>query len=75
MSNEHPYVDMYRKCRIVLCCGRGAYEDDMIRSTLRMKELFEYKDIPVWIDLWGEDVKHDWDWWRVQFPYFVERVI
>ncbi len=75
MSNDHPYVEMYRKCHIVLCCGQGAWEDDMIRSTLRMKELFEHKGIPAWIDLWGEDVNHDWDWWRIQFPYFIERVI
>ena len=53
----------------------SAWEDDMIRSTSRMKELLEYKDIPAWIDFWGYDVNHDWDWWQVQFPYFVERVI
>lgn len=47
----------------------------MVRSTSRMKELLEYKDIPAWIDFWGYDVNHDWDWWRVQFPYFVKRVI
>ena len=75
MSYDHPYVEMYRHCRIVLCCGQGAWEDDMIRSTSRMKELLEYKDIPAWIDFWGHDVNHDWDWWQVQFPYFVERVI
>lgn len=75
MSYDHPYVDMYRHCKIVLCCGQGAWEDDMIRSTIRMKELLEFKDIPAWIDLWGYDVNHDWPWWRVQFPYFVERVI
>lgn len=50
MSYDHPYVEMYRHCRIVLCCGQGAWEDDMIRSTSRMKELLEYKDIPAWID-------------------------
>lgn len=75
MSYDHPYVEMYRKRRIVLCCGQGAWEDEMVRSTGRMKELLEYKDIPAWIDFWGYDVKHDWDWWRVQFPYFVKRVI
>lgn len=75
MSYDHPYVQMYRENKIVLCCGQGAWEDDMIRSTNRMKELFEYKDIPAWIDFWGYDVDHDWPWWRVQFPYFVERVI
>lgn len=75
MSYDHPYVEMYRKRRIVLCCGQGAWEDEMVRSTSRMKELLEYKNIPAWIDFWGYDVNHDWDWWRVQFPYFVKRVI
>lgn len=75
MSYDHPYVEMYRHCQIVLCCGQGAWEDDMIRSTTRMKELLDYKDIPAWIDFWGYDVNHDWNWWQVQFPYFIERMI
>ncbi len=75
MSYDHPYVDMYRRCRIVLCCGQGAWEDDMVRSTSRMKELLAYKDVPAWIDFWGYDVNHDWNWWQIQFPYFVKKVI
>lgn len=75
MSYDHPFVDKYRRCRIVLCCGQGAWEDDMVRSTCRMKELLEAKNIPAWIDFWGYDVNHDWPWWRVQLPYFFERVI
>ena len=74
MSYDHPYVEMYRDCKIVICTGQGAWEDDMIRSTNRMKELLEYKDIPAWIDFWGYDVNHDWPWWRIQLPYFLERV-
>ncbi|MGX8680168.1 MAG: esterase family protein, partial [bacterium] len=53
MHYDHPYVEKYRHCRIVLCCGQGAWEDDMIRSTARMKELLDYKDVPAWIDFWG----------------------
>ena len=75
MSYDHPYVDMYRHSDIILCCGQGAWEDEMIKSASRMKELFAYKDIPVWIDFWGFDVAHDWNWWEIQFPYFVEKVI
>ena len=26
MSYDHPYVDMYRQCHIVLCCGQGAWK-------------------------------------------------
>jgi len=75
MSYDHPYVQMYRDNKIVLCCGQGAWEDDMRRSLSRMRELLDYKDVPAWIDFWGYDVDHDWPWWRVQFPYFVERVV
>ncbi len=75
MSYDHPYVDMYRRNNIVLCCGQGAWEDEMIYSLGKMKEILEAKDVPAWIDFWGYDVNHDWDWWRVQLPYFLERVI
>lgn len=75
MPYDHPFVEKYRQCKIVLCTGQGAWEDDMIRSTKRMQELLEYKDIPAWIDYWGYDVNHDWPWWRIQFPYFVGHII
>lgn len=75
MSNLHPYVEMYRQCTIILCCGQGAWEDEMIRSTHRMQELLSHKNIPAWIDYWGNDVNHDWNWWRLQFPYFIGHIL
>ncbi|MCD7840525.1 MAG: esterase [Erysipelotrichaceae bacterium] len=75
MAYDHPYVEMYRHCDIIICCGQGSWEDEMIRSTSRMKELLEYKDIPAWIDFWGYDVNHDWPWWRKQLPYFLSEVL
>ena len=39
-----------------------------------MKELFGYKGIDAWCDFWGHDVAHDWPWWRVQLPYFLEKL-
>ena len=29
------------------------------------------KDINVWVDYWGTDCAHDWDWWYKQVNYFV----
>lgn len=75
MDNDHPYIEMYRQCKIILCCGQGPFEEEMIRSTKRMEELLQYKNIPAWIDYWGYEVKHDWDWWRVQFPYFIGHIL
>lgn len=75
MNYDHPFVDMYRKCKIILCCGQGAWEDEMLRSIYRMKELLKYKDIPAWIDIWGYDVNHDWNWWQIQFSYFIRSIL
>lgn len=75
MSYDHPFVEKYRHMPIIISCGQGAWEDDMLRSIYRIKELFEAKDIPVWIDLWGYDVNHDWPWWQRQFPYFLKSII
>lgn len=75
MHYDHPYVEKYRQSKIILCCGRGAYENPMQEDLARMQELFFYKDIPAWIDFWGLDVSHDWVWWRKQLPYFLEAIL
>ena len=75
MPYDHEFVDKYRRNKIVICCGQGAWEDEMIYSTSRMKELLDYKDIPAWIDFWGNDVNHDWDWWQIQLPYFLNHIL
>ena len=28
--------------------------------------------IKIWFDYWGYDVNHDWPWWRIQLPYFLQ---
>lgn len=68
----HPYVDKYNHSRIVLCCGQGDWEHDMVKSTHQIQNLFEQKGIHAWFDYWGYDVAHDWCWWRRQLPYFLK---
>ncbi len=72
MSYDHPYVEMYRQRKIIICVGQGAWEHPMIEDTARIKELFGYKDIHAWIDFWGQDVAHDWPWWKKQMVYYLE---
>lgn len=74
MPYDHPYVEMYRKRKIIICVGQGAWEHPMIEDTARMKELFAYKNINAWIDFWGHDVAHDWPWWKKQITYYLEYV-
>jgi hypothetical protein len=74
MPYDHPYVEMYRNRDIIICCGRGAWEHPMQEDAARMAELFRYKDIPAWVDIWGNDVYHDWPWWRIELPYFISHI-
>lgn len=74
MHYDDPRAEMLRHRDIIVCCGRGAWEHPMQEDSARMKELFEYKNIPAWVDFWGSDVAHDWPWWRKQLPYYLNFV-
>lgn len=69
--NDPWYIDQYRQSNIILCCGQGAWEDEMITDAHTMRKILELKKIPHWIDFWGYDVNHDWPWWRKMLPYFL----
>lgn len=68
------HIDQYRQSRIIVCTGQGAWEDEMLADTLKLKRILEQKDIPHWIDVWGGDVNHDWPWWHKMLPYFLEKL-
>ena len=69
--NDPWYLDQYRQSKIILCCGQGAWEDEMIADAQAMRYVLESKDIPAWVDFWGHDVNHDWPWWRKMLPHFL----
>ena len=69
------FLERYRQGQIIACCGQGAWEDVMRQDLARLAEIFRDKDIPAWCDFWGYDVNHDWPWWRVMFPYFLEHIV
>ena len=75
MPEDHPYMELYRNSRIILCVGQGAWEEDLLASTHRMDDLLREKQIPAWVDYWGLDVDHDWWWWQKQLPYFFEKIL
>lgn len=68
------YLNRYRESNIILCTGQGAWEEDSLRDTRLMEDVFREKDIPAWVDYWGYDVDHDWPWWRIQIQYFLENL-
>jgi len=75
MPGDHPLVDQYRNGNIIICCGQGAWEDEAKEDARILKAQFERLGVPAWVDLWGEDVNHDWPWWLIQFPYFMDKIL
>lgn len=67
-------IDLYRESKIIFCAGQGAWEAPMIEDMKRLEQILTEKGIPCWLDLWGYDVVHDWPWWRLQLPYFLEKL-
>ena len=74
MPADHPYWDIYRQRRIILCVGQGAWEDELLESTRKMDGLLREHHIPAWVDYWGFDSAHDWAWWRKQVYYFIDKL-
>jgi len=75
MPSEHFYIPMYNARSIYICTGQGAWEDEMIRTTSIVRDIFAQKGIRANIDFWGHDVNHDWPWWQKQFPYFLDKIL
>ncbi|MCD8309000.1 MAG: esterase [Clostridia bacterium] len=75
MPCDHPYINMYNDSRIVLCVGQGAWENETLESTRIFGDILKSKGIEAWVDFWGNDVKHDWDWWYVQAAYFLPKLL
>lgn len=75
MPDSHHYLDMYRNKNIIICIGQGAWEEELLPSNRELEHILKSKNIPAWVDYWGYDVAHDWDWWRKQIRYFMDRVL
>jgi len=66
---------LYRRARIALCVGQGAWEDEMVEDTRAMEAVLASFGIPAVADYWGHDVNHDWPWWAKMLPYHLERLL
>lgn len=75
MPRDHYYWNEYRHRRIIICCGQGNWEEDLLAYTRRLDAILKDHGVPAWFDYWGFDVAHDWCWWRPQIKYFMEKVV
>jgi len=73
MPAGHPYIERYNRNRGIICVGHGAWEIPW--STERLQAICQEKGIDVWVDHWGADCAHDWDWWYKQVAYFAPHLL
>ncbi len=71
MPVTHPYVELYNQKSFVFCVGQGEQEEEGIRTCHVLQDTFRAKGIRIWVDFWGYDVSHDWNWWKKQIRYFL----
>lgn len=55
---------------VYILTGQGNYENPEASS--RLSDILNRKEIPHTLDLWGQDVPHDWPTWRKMLPYILE---
>jgi esterase/lipase superfamily enzyme len=72
---DHDYIPMFNARNIVLCTGQGAWEEEMVRTTRIMKDIFAAKGIRATVDFWGYDVAHDWPWWFKMVAHYVPQLL
>ena len=72
---DHPYISLYNRREIVLCCGQGAWEEEGLRTEHIVDDAFRALGVNAWCDYWGTDVDHDWPWWQKQIQYFLPYVL
>jgi esterase/lipase superfamily enzyme len=67
-------LDRLRKnVHLVLVCGQGKWEDGNIEDTNRLADSLGAKEISHERDLWGQDVSHEWRWWKRQAVFHLRR--
>ncbi len=70
---DHPYIEKYNRNQAIFCVGQGDWEEPW--TTFRLRDIFAEKGINAWVDVWGHDVSHGWDWWYRQVEYFLPKML
>lgn len=71
LPKDHYYVDLYNSKKIIIACGTGNWEDVAINTGNWLKSVCESKGIEAWFDFWGNDIHHDWPYWKMEIRYFL----
>lgn len=71
LDDDHYLPILQKADSIVIVTGQGAFEAP--ERSKDLSKILHSKGIPHLLELWGHDVKHDWDWWRKMLPHYLGR--
>lgn len=69
LEDESLLSQLRKDKKIILTTGSGNFERP--QATVKLSEILEGKRIPHKLDVWGQDMPHDWPTWRSMLPYFI----
>ncbi len=70
--NDRKILKKIRNKNIIIASGRGENED--VFASEQLSEILQSKNIQHWLDLWGDDMAHDWPTWKKMLPYFLSKI-
>jgi esterase/lipase superfamily enzyme len=59
--NDGWFWDRYQRMQLILATGE---HDICLAENRRLSGILAAKNIPHWLDVWGDQTGHDWPWWR-----------
>lgn len=66
---DHSILEKIRSGNILLATGSGNYEDP--EANRRFSDVLHTKSIPHQMEIWGNDIHHDWPTWKKMLPHFI----
>ena len=70
LNDDHILSKLRSSRHVHLVSGSGDYESP--DASRRLSAILASKGIAHELDIWGNDMPHDWDTWRAMLPYFLE---
>jgi esterase/lipase superfamily enzyme len=70
---DGPALSLLRSRRFVVATGQGRAEAP--DESRRLARVLATQGIPVDLEIWGDDVHHDWPTWRTMLPLFLDRLL
>ncbi len=73
LNDDHYLPILQRADSIYILSGQGSYEAP--ERSRHLSDILHGKGIPHTLDLWGQDVDHDWPWWRRMLPFTLDKMV